>query len=202
MFADTKAFSGFAVDDVDKAREFYGGTLGLKTSEENGLLTLHIAGDRPTLVYPKKDHTPGGVHHPELPGGRHRGCRRRAGPARRELPALPPASSRTRRASHAATKVRRSRGSPTPPATSCPCSSWTSSEEAVRMTEHKVGTRAEWLAARKELLEREKELTRRSDELARAAPGAAVGARGQGVRVRDERRAEDAAPSSSTGARS
>jgi catechol 2,3-dioxygenase-like lactoylglutathione lyase family enzyme len=58
MFADTKAFSGFAVDDVAKAREFYGGTLGLKTSEHNGLLTLHLAGDRPTLVYPKPDHTP------------------------------------------------------------------------------------------------------------------------------------------------
>jgi predicted dithiol-disulfide oxidoreductase (DUF899 family) len=35
------------------------------------------------------------------------------------------------------------------------------------MTEHKVGTREQWLAARKQLLEREKELTRRSDELAR-----------------------------------
>ncbi|MGH2947358.1 MAG: VOC family protein [Solirubrobacteraceae bacterium] len=58
MFANTKAFSGFAVDDVQKAREFYGDTLGLKTSEEYGLLTLHIAGDRPTLVYPKPDHTP------------------------------------------------------------------------------------------------------------------------------------------------
>lgn len=58
MFADTKAFSGFAVDDVQKAREFYGQTLGLKTSEEYGLLTLHLAGDRPTLVYPKPDHTP------------------------------------------------------------------------------------------------------------------------------------------------
>ena len=34
MFADTKAYSGFAVDDVPKAREFYGDTLGLKTSEE------------------------------------------------------------------------------------------------------------------------------------------------------------------------
>src|SRR5438552_6780750 len=45
------------------------------------------------------------------------------------------------------------------------------------MTEHKVGTREEWLAARKELLEREKELTRRSDELARrrqALPWVAV----------------------------
>jgi catechol 2,3-dioxygenase-like lactoylglutathione lyase family enzyme len=58
MFTNTKAFSGFAVDDVEKAREFYGETLGLKVSDENGLLTLHIAGDRPTLVYPKPDHAP------------------------------------------------------------------------------------------------------------------------------------------------
>jgi catechol 2,3-dioxygenase-like lactoylglutathione lyase family enzyme len=58
MFTNTKAFSGFAVDDVDKAREFYGETLGLKTSEENGLLTLHIADDRPTMLYPKPGHTP------------------------------------------------------------------------------------------------------------------------------------------------
>jgi catechol 2,3-dioxygenase-like lactoylglutathione lyase family enzyme len=58
MFENTKAFSGFAVDDVEKAREFYGETLGLKTSEEYGLLTLHLAGDRPTLVYPKPDHRP------------------------------------------------------------------------------------------------------------------------------------------------
>ena len=58
MFASTKAFSGFAVDDVPKARDFYGDTLGLKTSEEYGLMTLHVAGDRPTLVYPKPDHTP------------------------------------------------------------------------------------------------------------------------------------------------
>ena len=57
MFANTKVFSGFAVDDVEKARAFYGDTLGLKTSEENGLLTLHIAGDRPTLVYPKPGHS-------------------------------------------------------------------------------------------------------------------------------------------------
>src|SRR5205807_10287786 len=58
MFENTKAFSGFAVDDLQKAREFYGETLGLKTSEEHGLLTLHLAGDRDTLVYPKPDHTP------------------------------------------------------------------------------------------------------------------------------------------------
>ena len=58
MFANTKAFSGFAVDDIDKAQEFYGETLGVKTSTEHGLMTLHLAGDRPTLVYPKPDHTP------------------------------------------------------------------------------------------------------------------------------------------------
>jgi catechol 2,3-dioxygenase-like lactoylglutathione lyase family enzyme len=58
MFTNTKAFSGFAVDDIDKAREFYSETLGLKVSDENGLLTLHIADDRPTLVYPRPNHTP------------------------------------------------------------------------------------------------------------------------------------------------
>jgi catechol 2,3-dioxygenase-like lactoylglutathione lyase family enzyme len=58
MFANTKAFSGFAVDDVQKAQEFYGDTLGLKTAEEHGVLTLHLAGDRPTLIYPKPDFEP------------------------------------------------------------------------------------------------------------------------------------------------
>jgi catechol 2,3-dioxygenase-like lactoylglutathione lyase family enzyme len=58
MFGQTRAFSGFSVDDIAKARQFYGETLGLRVSEENGLLTLHIAGDRDTLVYPKDDHTP------------------------------------------------------------------------------------------------------------------------------------------------
>jgi catechol 2,3-dioxygenase-like lactoylglutathione lyase family enzyme len=58
MFADTQAFSGFAVDDVEQARQFYGETLGLEVSEAHGLLTLHLAGDRPTLVYPKPDFVP------------------------------------------------------------------------------------------------------------------------------------------------
>jgi len=61
MFANTKAYSGFAVDDLQKAREFYGETLGLKTSvisEENGLMSLHLAGDRDTLVYQKPGYAP------------------------------------------------------------------------------------------------------------------------------------------------
>jgi catechol 2,3-dioxygenase-like lactoylglutathione lyase family enzyme len=58
MFGTTKAFSGFSVNDIDAARAFYADTLGLRVSEENGMLFLHIAGDRETLVYPKQDHTP------------------------------------------------------------------------------------------------------------------------------------------------
>jgi catechol 2,3-dioxygenase-like lactoylglutathione lyase family enzyme len=58
MLGESKAFSGFAVDDLEKAKAFYEDVLGLKTSEEHGLMTLHLAGDRPTLVYPKPDHEP------------------------------------------------------------------------------------------------------------------------------------------------
>ena len=59
MFSDTKAFSGFSVDDIPKAKQFYEEVLGLRVTEEHGMLTLHLAGDRPTLVYPK-----GGEHSP------------------------------------------------------------------------------------------------------------------------------------------
>ena len=61
MFANTKAFSGFAVDDLERAREFYGETLGLDTSvldEENGLMVLHLAGGRDTFIYRKPDFEP------------------------------------------------------------------------------------------------------------------------------------------------
>jgi predicted enzyme related to lactoylglutathione lyase len=59
MFENTKAFSGFAVDDIGAAKRFYGETLGIRVSElGNGLLTLHIAGDRDIIVYAKSDHEP------------------------------------------------------------------------------------------------------------------------------------------------
>ena len=61
MLTDSKAYSGFAVDDLGRAREFYGETLGLKTEvldEENNLMALHLAGDRPTIVYLKPDFAP------------------------------------------------------------------------------------------------------------------------------------------------
>ena len=61
MFADAKAFSGFAVPDIEQAKQFYGDTLGIKVTDENGLLTLHLNnGERPTLIYPKPDHEPAG----------------------------------------------------------------------------------------------------------------------------------------------
>jgi catechol 2,3-dioxygenase-like lactoylglutathione lyase family enzyme len=61
MLRDKEAFSGFAVDDIEKAREFYGKTLGVKTTlldEEHGLLTLHLAGGRDTLIYVSPGFTP------------------------------------------------------------------------------------------------------------------------------------------------
>ena len=60
MFANTKAISSFAVDDVGRARAFYADTLGLNVSvqDEHGLMTLHLAGDRDTFVYEKPDFTP------------------------------------------------------------------------------------------------------------------------------------------------
>jgi catechol 2,3-dioxygenase-like lactoylglutathione lyase family enzyme len=58
MFATTPAYSGFSVDDIPSARAFYRDVLGLVTSEEYGLLTLHLARGRDTLVYPKPDHIP------------------------------------------------------------------------------------------------------------------------------------------------
>lgn len=61
MLANSKAYSGFAVDDLQRAREFYEGTLGLPIEmmdEENGLMALKIAGGRDTLVYRKDDFVP------------------------------------------------------------------------------------------------------------------------------------------------
>jgi catechol 2,3-dioxygenase-like lactoylglutathione lyase family enzyme len=58
MLANAKAYSGIAVRDMEGARRFYGETLGLRTSEEYGLMWLHLAGGRDTLVYEQSDATP------------------------------------------------------------------------------------------------------------------------------------------------
>jgi catechol 2,3-dioxygenase-like lactoylglutathione lyase family enzyme len=119
MFANTKAFSGFAVDDIEPARRFYGEILGLETSEEHGLMTLHLAGDRPTLVYPKPGHKPADYTILNFPvddidaavdGLAARGVRFERYRA----------STRTRRVC-SAVEARTSPGSRIPPATCCQC---------------------------------------------------------------------------------
>jgi catechol 2,3-dioxygenase-like lactoylglutathione lyase family enzyme len=58
MLGDSKAFSGYSASDIPKAKEFYGEILGLKVSEDHGLLTLHLAGGNNVLIYPKPNHIP------------------------------------------------------------------------------------------------------------------------------------------------
>ncbi len=125
MFGETKAFSSFSVDDIPAAKDFYGETLGLSVSEEYGLLTLHIAGGRDIMVYPKDNHTPATftilnfavedidqavdkLTRRGVPFERYDGFQQdEKGIARPRTPDEGP----------------RSRGSPTPPATSSRCSS-------------------------------------------------------------------------------
>ncbi len=61
MFANTKATNGFAVDDIEAAKKFYGETLGLGVtvlSEEFGVTSIQLAGGRDTVVYAKPDFVP------------------------------------------------------------------------------------------------------------------------------------------------
>ncbi len=58
MLENTKAYSGFAVDDLDKARAFYAETLGLPVAQAPGGLTVTLAGGRDTLIYHKPDFEP------------------------------------------------------------------------------------------------------------------------------------------------
>src|SRR5437867_11526253 len=58
MFRDSHAFSGFSTNDIVKAKAFYSETLGLEVSEEDGMLTLHLAGGGRVLIYPKENHEP------------------------------------------------------------------------------------------------------------------------------------------------
>ena len=58
MFRDSHGFSGFSSNDLLKAKEFYAQTLGLDVAEENGMLTLRLAGGGRVLIYPKDNHEP------------------------------------------------------------------------------------------------------------------------------------------------
>ena len=59
MLSESKAFSGFSVDDIQKAKTFYQGALGLNVKDNPmGLLELHIEGGNTILIYPKPNHIP------------------------------------------------------------------------------------------------------------------------------------------------
>jgi|SRR5690554_110616 len=59
MLKNSQAFSGFSVDDLQKAKNFYGNILGLQvTDNPMGLLELHLSGGTRILIYPKPDHIP------------------------------------------------------------------------------------------------------------------------------------------------
>ena len=58
MFKDSSAYSGFSVSDIQRAKQFYSQTLGLKVSESHGNLQLHLAGGTTVFVYPKPNHSP------------------------------------------------------------------------------------------------------------------------------------------------
>ena len=58
MFQPKTAFSGFSVNDLAKAKEFYTQTLGLKVVEEGVGLRLHLPGGGTAFAYPKDDHQP------------------------------------------------------------------------------------------------------------------------------------------------
>ena len=59
MFKDTKAFSGYSVNDIAKAKAFYNGVLGLETKGGiEGILELQIKGNNTVILYPKPNHEP------------------------------------------------------------------------------------------------------------------------------------------------
>ncbi len=58
MFRDSAAYAGFSTNDIARARQFYGETLGLEVTEANGMLTLQFANGGSVLIYPKDDHQP------------------------------------------------------------------------------------------------------------------------------------------------
>jgi predicted enzyme related to lactoylglutathione lyase len=58
MLKNSRAFSGFSVNDLARAKEFYSQVLGLDVTEEQGFLRLHLAGGTDVLAYAKPNHTP------------------------------------------------------------------------------------------------------------------------------------------------
>jgi predicted enzyme related to lactoylglutathione lyase len=58
MLASSNAFGGFSVNDVPAAMKFYRDVLGLKVSEDHGIMTLHFGNGATVIAYPKQNHEP------------------------------------------------------------------------------------------------------------------------------------------------
>lgn len=58
MLNESPAFQGFSADDLGKAKQFYGQTLGLEVSDEPAGLGVHLAGGKTVFIYPKENHEP------------------------------------------------------------------------------------------------------------------------------------------------
>jgi catechol 2,3-dioxygenase-like lactoylglutathione lyase family enzyme len=123
IFQQANAFSGFSVDDIAAAKRFYGETLGLAVEvQDNGLLSLHIAGGHDTIVYPKPNHQPATftiLNFPPTSRPPSMSSSRAASAA-----SATTAWGRTRRGSRATPAARRSPGSRIPRGTSSRCWSW------------------------------------------------------------------------------
>ena len=100
MFRDSHAFSGFSTNDIPKANDFYGRTLGLEVTEENGMLTLHLAGGGSVLIYPKDNHEAASFTVLNFPGVGHRPGSRQPDEVRDSVRAV--RGSRTGRPRHRA----------------------------------------------------------------------------------------------------
>jgi catechol 2,3-dioxygenase-like lactoylglutathione lyase family enzyme len=60
MLRNSPFYAGFAVDDLSKAKEFYGQTLGVEVVDVDGLLALRATNGYAVLIYPKEEHEPAG----------------------------------------------------------------------------------------------------------------------------------------------
>jgi len=58
MLRNSPAFSGYSTDDIDRARDFYSGTLGLDTADDMGALSLRFQNGQRVFIYPKPNHEP------------------------------------------------------------------------------------------------------------------------------------------------
>jgi catechol 2,3-dioxygenase-like lactoylglutathione lyase family enzyme len=119
MLKDSKAFSGFSVDDVPAAKTFYSDALGLEVTEANGMLTLHLGSGGTVLVYPKPNHEPASFTVLNFPVDDIEAAVDEGSPSS----ATRPLTWRPTRGASTAAAARRSPGSPTRPATCCPWSS-------------------------------------------------------------------------------